>query len=284
MTSSKSIRAKIKNIADANNLDFQACVTRFLHERLLYRLSISVHKNSLILKGGNLMYSLFNLKARPTIDVDLLGIELQNDTAECINAFQSILSINCDDTIWFDTDNIKAEIISEQNQYHGIRLYILSGFDSIKQQLQIDIGFGDTITPKPAKLSYPNLLEQFPESEILAYNTETVIAEKFQAMIFLADFNSRMKDFYDVYTLLEADNFDKNILKDAIIATFKNRNTPYTQNHSLFTDGFARDKTRNQMWKAFLKKINAKETLAFEQVMQKIHADLQPVWHKLNSE
>jgi hypothetical protein len=283
MTSSKSIKAKIKNIADANNLDFQACVTRFLHERLLYRLSISEHKNSLILKGGNLMYSLFNLKARPTIDVDLLGVELQNDTVVCIKAFQSILSIDCDDTIWFDTDNIKAEIISGQNQYHGIRLYILSGFDSIKQQLQIDIGFGDTITPKPVKLSYPSLLEQFPESEILAYTTETVIAEKFQAMIFLADFNSRMKDFYDVYKMLEADDFDENILKDAIIASFKNRNTPYTENHILFTDEFATDKNRNMMWKAFLKKININEVLTFEKVMHKIQEELQPIWNKIDN-
>ncbi|MBN2776086.1 MAG: nucleotidyl transferase AbiEii/AbiGii toxin family protein [Bacteroidales bacterium] len=283
MTSSKSIRAKIKNIADANNLDFQSCVTRFLHERLLYRLSVSEYKNALILKGGNLIYSLFYLKARPTIDVDFLGIELKNDTDECKKVFQSILSIYCDDTVWFNTDNIFSEIISEQNRHHGIRLTIQAGFDTIKQQLQIDIGFGDTITPKPVKLLYPSLIYQFPESELLAYTKETVIAEKFQAMIFLADFNTRMKDFFDVYKLLDDNNYDKNVLESAIISTFKNRNTPYTKNHDLFTDEFAIDKKRNQMWQAFLKKINTKEVLPFDLVMQKIQSELKPIWNNLKN-
>lgn len=101
-------------------------------------------------------------------------------------------------------------------------------------------------------------------------------------MIFLADFNSRMKDFYDVYTLLVDNDFDKNVLKTAIISTFKNRNTAYTENHSLFTEEFATDKNRNQLWQAFLKKINAKETLPFEQVMQKIQSELKPIWNSLS--
>lgn len=281
MTNSKSIRAKIKNIADANNLDFQSCVTRFLHERLLYRLSVSEYKNALILKGGNLIYSFFQLKARPTIDVDLLGIELKNDTDECKKVFQSILSIYCDDTIWFDTDNIVAEIFSEQNRYHGVRLTIKAGFDTIKQQLQIDIGFGDAITPKPVKLHYPSLLYQFPESELLAYTKETVIAEKFQAMIFLADFNSRMKDFFDVYTILKMGNYNSDNLTNAIKVTFKNRNTNFQENHILFSEQFSADKNRIKMWEAFLKKINFNTNLQFKDVIKTITEVLKPIWDTL---
>lgn len=277
MISSKSIRAKIKNIADANNIDFQSCVTRFLHERLLYRVSVSEYKESLILKGGNLIYSIFNLKARPTIDVDLLGIALKNDADECLGAFRSILSIECDDTVWFDTDNMNAEIISEQNQYHGIRLHIQTGFDTIKQQVQIDIGFGDTITPEPIDLNYPNLLSELPESKLLAYTNETVIAEKFQAMIFLADFNSRMKDFYDVYTILKSGKYNLEILKKAVKVTFANRKTELSPKHTLFTYDFVQDPQRNKMWKAFLRKINIHEDIEFSEIMKTISDNLLPI-------
>ena len=133
-------------------------------------------------------------------------------------------------------------------------------------------------------MHFTSLLAQFDDSELLAYTNETIIAEKFQAMIFLADFNSRMKDFYDVYKLLDANYYNKNVLQNAIIATLKNRNTPYMDDHVLFTDEFKVDEDRNSMWKIYLNKINSKEKLTFEQVMQKIKSEIKPIWEKLNDE
>ncbi len=281
MINSKSIRAKLKNIADNNNIDFQSCITRFLHERIIYRISISEYRDCFILKGGNLIYYLFKMNARPTIDVDLLCKGVENNSIELVDVFKRILSIKVDDAVWFNKDNISTEIIAERNKYNGIRLILSGGFDTIKQNIHIDIGFGDSITPQPVNISFPVLLETMQIPDLLAYNAETVIAEKFQTMIFLADFNSRMKDFFDVYTLLESGQYDKEVLKDAVIATFRNRNTHYAENHILFSDEFANNQNRNKIWKAFLKKINYKGVLQFRDVIDKICTELKPVWDNL---
>ncbi len=201
MRSSASIRARLKNIADKNKIDFQSCITRYLHERLLYRISVSEYRNQLLLKGGNLIYAMYFLQARPTIDIDLLGKELEN--SNIVSVFKNIMSIDSDDAVWFNTESIIEEVISERNRYHGIRLTIGSGFDTIKQNIQVDIGFGDKVTPKPVAICYPNLLEDLPAPQLLAYTPETVIAEKFQTMIELSDYNSRMKELYPAWVNLK---------------------------------------------------------------------------------
>ncbi len=285
MNDSKSIRAKLKNIADSNNLDFQSCITRFLHERLIYRLSISEYRNFFVLKGGNLIYSLFNMKARPTIDIDFLGRDIENNESNIIEIFKHILSIKENDAVWFDKEKIYAENIAEQSKYKGIRLIFVGGFDTIKQNIHVDIGFGDTITPAPVNISFPVMLESMKTPDLLTYNTETVIAEKFQTMIFLADYNSRMKDFYDVFTLLQHEQlYDEYVLKDAIIATFKNRDTHYTENHILFADEFANNQTRNKMWNSFLKKIACNHNYEFTEVMQVICNKLFPIFLSLKQQ
>ena len=276
MKSSASLRARLKNIADTNKIDFQSCITRYFHVRLLYRISVSEYRNQFLLKGGNLIYAMYYLQARPTIDIDLLGKELKN--ASIVAVFKKIIAIDFDDAVWFNPGSIKEEVISERNRYHGIRLIIESGFDTIKQNIQIDIGFGDKVTPKPAELSYPNLLEDLPAPILLAYTTETVIAEKFQTMIELSDFNSRMKDFYDVFTILNSKKYNKAILKDAVLNTFKNRNTKFIDNHNLFSDEYASDNMRNTMWIAFLKKIAARQDYEFSAVIDIINKELYPVW------
>lgn len=284
MKSSTSIRARLLNISRNEKIPFQQILYRYFHERFIYRVSISAYSDAFLLKGGNLLYVQQGLVSRPTKDIDFLAKGITNDISDVKNIFIEICKAQCpNDKVLFDPDSIELMIISEQEKYSGLRVIMSAFFDTVKQKIQIDIGYGDIVTPKAQTLDYPVLLDEMSIPIISAYTTETVIAEKFQSMIELARLNSRMKDFFDVYKLLDDNNYDKNVLKTAIIATFKNRNTPYTKNHDLFADEFVIDKKRNQMWQAFLKKINAKEVLPFDLVMQKIQSELKPIWNNLKN-
>jgi hypothetical protein len=147
--------------------------------------------------------------------------------------------------------------------------------------MKTDIGFGDIIIPAAHDLSYPTLMKELPTPHILACSLETVVAEKFQAMIDLSEVNSRYKDFYDVYRILGTQAFDEIVLREAVHATFKNRQTMYQDKHPLFTENFAKDAKRNTQWKQFMKKIRQEENLNFETVMDLITTKLQPVFESL---
>ena len=150
--------------------------------------------------------------------------------------------------------------------------------DSILQTMQIDIGFGDVIIPAAQSFNYPVLIPDLPVPDILVYSLETVVAEKFHAMIDLAESNSRYKDFYDVYRILSQTKLDTNNLADAILATFHNRKTNFKANHPVFTEGFSDNQTRQTMWKAFLRKIKHPEDLDFAVVMKTIVENLHPIY------
>jgi len=274
MNNAKSIRAKLYNLSKQMQTEFQSIVTRYLHERFLYRLSVSAYAKQLCLKGGNLLYAQDGLASRPTLDVDLLGISLANDENIMKGIILEIINIPCDDCVWFDSQNLSSEIIAELKGYHGIRCTFNAGFDTIRQVLQIDIGFGDVLTPGPVQLTYPVLLSQLPQPLLNAYNNETVIAEKIHAMATLGSLNSRMKDIYDVYVLLSNGNTDPGILKEALQATFANRNTHTDSINVILTEEYASDKQRRAMWTVFLKKIKAPENLTFDLVMQKINREI----------
>jgi len=278
MSNATSIRAKLLNIARKENIAFQVILLRYIHERFLYRLSISKYANSFFLKGGNFIYAIEGLLARPTKDIDLLGQEISNDMDNLKNAIVEIANTKCkEDFVIFNTKTISIEPITEKNLYNGVRLKLNASFDTTKQNIQIDIGFGDTIIPKPITLDYPTLLPDVPAPKLTAYTLETVIAEKFHAMVVLSSLNSRMKDFYDVYNLLTKHKIDYLNLEKAITTTFQVRETNVTKEHALFTDDFKNNQQRLQMWKVFLKKINVKEALSFQTVMQTITEQLKPI-------
>ena len=157
---------------------------------------------------------------------------------------------------------------------------MVAHLDTIVQQVSVDIGFGDVVTPYPLSLDYPLLLPDIPAVQLYAYSLETLIAEKFHAMVDRDESNSRMKDFFDVYQLFINHEIDRELLAEAIVSTFNNRNTLYRENLALFTDKFAADATRNIWWKAFLKKIRWKEQIDFSIVMKCIKENLQAYWNK----
>lgn len=278
-----SIRARLLNLAKNENLDFQLIIIRFLHERFLYRLSKSDYSDQFILKGGAIIYAMQGLKTRPTLDIDLLGKHIANDKETICDTFRKICNTIENDEVLFLAESVTGEIITQTDKYNGVRVFIDSKFDTIRQRLQIDVGFGDIVTPSVQELEYPVLLEDLDAPVLFAYSIETVIAEKFHAMIELSQANSRMKDFYDLYELLTTTNPDIEILRTAIIATFDNHKTLFVNNHSLFTKEFATDFQRQRNWEAFLKKIDRKNNPSFEAVMQIIVNKLRPFWENLSS-
>ena len=276
-----SIRARLLNLAKKERIDFQLIIIRFLHERLLYRISVSDYSQQLILKGGAFIYAVQGIKSRPTIDVDLLGTQISNDIETLCGVFRQICTIESEDEVAFNPKSVVGELITQQDKYNGVRLYIDATFHTVKQRIQIDVGFGDIVIPVAQELEYPILLDEMQIPVIQAYSTETVIAERFQAMIELSVANSRMKDFYDVYNLLTDNKFDNETLEEAIKVTFVNRGTSYTENHALFTAEFGTNPQRKKSWTVFLNKINRDKELEFEDVMRLISEKLMPFWAKM---
>lgn len=276
----KSVKAKLLNLSKAEGVPYQPLLIRYVQERLLYRLAQSKYKNRFYLKGGALLYAHEQLKARPTLDIDFLGNSINNDKKIIEEAFSEICSISCkEDGIVFDTGTIETEEINENRVYKGIRLHVTAQLDTVRQKIAMDIGFGDVITPEPQELEYPLLLDGLPAVSIMAYSLETVVAEKFQAMIELSENNSRTKDFYDLYTLLYNNTLDNDMLEKAIYTTLKNRGTVYEENHPLFSDNFPKNPRFQMLWKGFIKKIGKTEP-DFEITVSLIKEKLFSYWEK----
>ncbi len=242
----KSIRTRLLNLAKEEKQEYMKVLVRYLHERLLFRISASPYKCHFLLKGSSLLFALDGFKARPTIDIDLLGERISNDRENLKEVFQKVCGIECDeDGVTFDAASLELEPIAVEKKYPGTCVKVVAHLDTIVQQVSVDIGFGDVVTPYPLSLDYPLLLPDVPAVELYAYSLETLIAEKFHAMVDRDESNSRMKDFFDVYQLFTYHEIDRILLAEAIASTFKNRNTPYREHLALFTDEFAKDTVRN---------------------------------------
>lgn len=275
----KSIRTRLLNLSRKEGVDYMKVLIRYLHERLLFRISVSIYKSHFLLKGSTLLFALDGFKARPTIDIDLLGESISNDRNSLKDVFQNICSIECaDDGVIYDPLSLELEPIAVEKKYPGTCVRVIAHLDTIVQQISIDIGFGDVVTPYPLTLDYPLLLPDVPSVELYAYSLETLIAEKFHTMVDRDENNSRMKDFFDVYQLFTNHEIDRQVLAEAIISTFHNRNTSYKDSLVLFSDEFASDPTRNILWNSFLKKIRWKDPMPFSVVMKCIKDNLQIYW------
>ena len=255
-----SVRQKLTNLSRERNEDFQFVLTRYGLERLLYRLSMSRYAAQFILKGAALFQLWTGQPHRSTRDLDLLGCGTPSPE-RLQTIFTEICSLAVDDDgLMFSPETIKVRQIKEDAEYQAIHLRIECRLENARLTLQIDIGFGDAITPEPLSTTYPTLLE-FPAPQLRAYPRETVVAEKFQAMVALGIANSRMKDFYDVWTLARQFEFDGALLSSAIRATFERRQTPIPGSTPLaLTSDFASNPSKATQWKAFLRKGKLVET------------------------
>ncbi|MCQ2254880.1 MAG: nucleotidyl transferase AbiEii/AbiGii toxin family protein [Bacteroidaceae bacterium] len=242
-------------------------------------MSISNYKDNFLLKGGSLLYAMDGLDSRPTVDVDFMAMQISRDRDYLENVFKEVLSIECaEDGVTFDVDRLRTEPIAVEKKYPGTRFYINAKMDTIEYNMSIDIGFGDVVTPCPVTIEFPLLLQEIPGIQIKAYSIETVIAEKFHAMIDRDEKNSRMKDFFDCYQILKTKEISSDTLNGAIYATFENRGLRFNGNLKLFSEEFARDNARVVRWNAFLRKIRWKEMIPFDVVMDVITSQLKPYY------
>jgi len=269
---------KLRSIAKTNNEDFSLMLARYGMERLLYRLSISPHNERFILKGASLFLVWKGQSYRVTRDADLLGFG-SPDILQLADTFRSVCSIEFpDDGMVFLPETLKAEKISEAQEYEGVQIKLTGLLNEARIPLQIDIGFGDIITPAPESIEYPTLLN-VPPPFLRAYTRYTLIAEKFEAMVDLGVANSRMKDFYDIWLLSKFFSFEGNILQKALKNTFERRKTIYpTSIPFAFTPDFYNNSQKLVQWEAFVKRARLKisaDNLA--SVVADISAFLTPV-------
>jgi predicted nucleotidyltransferase component of viral defense system len=251
-----SVRARLLNRARERGQVFDLLLTRYALERLLYRLSISKYRDRFVLKGALLLTTWFDDPHRPTRDLDLLGFGDASSDALII-IWREILGIALDDGITFKGDSLRADPIREELEYGGLRLRTTATMAGARIPVTIDVGFGDSVEPGVEEIDLPVLLD-LPAPRLHAYARETVIAEKFQAMVALGRANSRMKDFYDVWLLSQNYEFDNHRLAQAIGATFARRQTDIpVALPDAFTPEFSRDANKLQQWSAFVRDLSA---------------------------
>jgi predicted nucleotidyltransferase component of viral defense system len=249
-----SVRQRLLNLAKQRQEDFQFMLTRFTLERLLYRLSTSTHADRFLLKGAMLLSVWSEDVYRPTRDLDLAGRgEISPDQVATI--FRDLCRIeDCEDGLTFDPASIKVERIGEFQKYPGLRVQMRAELAAAIIPVQVDIGFGDAITPGPIEIVYPTLLGH-PTPRLRAYPQETVIAEKFQAMVHLGMANTRMRDFYDLWVLAQTFDFAGAVLAEAIRATFQRRQTQIpSEAPTALTAEFESDQRKQADWASFLRR------------------------------
>jgi predicted nucleotidyltransferase component of viral defense system len=246
-----SVRARLLQFSKTKGQTFELVLTRFAFERLLFRLSRSRYADRFVLKGAMLMMTWFDDPHRGTRDLDLLGFG-DPDPEQMLAVFREILAAQGDDGVTFDPSTLRIDRIREAMEYGGLRLRSMASISGAQINLSIDIGFGDALEPGAELLDYPSILD-FPAPRLRAYARETVIAEKFQAMVALGRANSRMKDFYDIWVLSRSFEFADDRLARAIAATFARRDTPVpTVLPDALTPAFAADEQKQRQWTAFV--------------------------------
>ena len=249
-----SVRARLLSLSKASGQSFDLVLTRFALERLLFRLSQSRYADRFVLKGAMLLMSWLAEPHRGTRDLDLLGFG-DPSAGAMLATFREILAQDAGDGVVFDVDALRVDRIREELEYGGLRLRTTASISGARINLAIDIGFGDALEPGAELIDYPVMLD-LPAPRLWAYARETVIAEKFQAMVALGRANSRMKDFYDVWILGRSFTFDDDKLARAIAATFARRGTEVpAELPDALSPAFAVDEQKQQQWRVFVKDV-----------------------------
>jgi hypothetical protein len=272
---SASVLARLLNRSRSTGENYNLLLSRFAIERLLYRLSVSPHAGSFVLKGALLFALWYDTPHRPTKDADLLGFGA-DDADTLRSAFTEICSIDGDDGVRYETASMRIAPIREDNVYGGLRLNIPAFMGSARLPVQVDIGFGDAITPAPETVTYPTLLEDLAAPSLRAYPVYTVIAEKLHAMVVLGMNNSRMKDFFDLAVIARTSELDGSTLVEAIRATFARRGTPLPASVPIaLTAEFSSNPIKAKQWEAFVKK-SGLEAASLEQMVDALAVLLAP--------
>ena len=281
-----SVRARLLKVSKERREDFTLTLMNYAAERFLYRLSRSRYRDQFVLKGAMLFAVRIGEQYRPTRDLDLLG--LGESTEAAINtAVREIAATKVDDDgVVFDTATLEVHLIREDNRYGGLRAVMQARLAEARIHVQIDVGFGDAITPPATDLEFPTLLRDMPSPNVLAYPTETIVAEKAEAMVDLGISNSRMKDFTDVAMAARRVAFDGEALVAALRATFRRRGTPLPEAEIVaISERFLQDTSAQANWKAFAMRSRPREFESLAQVVSELRRFLQePLEHARSGE
>lgn len=270
-----SVRARLMNQARSSGVTLPSLIERFAMGRLLWRLSQDAHADRFVLKGAQLFSLWADQPHRPTRDLDLLSFgDPSSDRVK--EFFEKLTSAPVEPDDGLQWDRVEVSRIREGRNYEGVRITTKVTLDGAVVPVQVDLGFGDAITPAPVERTWVDLLG-FPETRLLTYPPETVIAEKLEAAVDLGILNSRMKDFFDLQWLSCNMEFDRETLADAVQATFARRGTTLPSEPPLaLTPEFGTDPTKITQWKAFLRKSRL-EADPFPQVIAQLSEFLLPL-------
>ena len=263
-----SLKVKVSNLALSTNIPNKYLIQSFMFEALLKRISVSKYKDKFIIKGGLLLSSIFGVNLRSTMDLDTTIKGLPLDRTTITKVVNEIISIDLKDNIKLEIENIKD--IREEELYSGFNINLKAEFDGLRTNLMIDITTGDVITYKEVQFEYKTLFDN-EIVNIMTYNYETIIAEKFEAIVSRNIDNTRMKDYYDLYMFvnLKWDDIDKTILRKAIFNTSEKRETlNYIENADKYIELINEDSKLKSLWKnyqnnyAYAKDISFENTIA----------------------
>lgn len=249
-----SFHARLLNLAKSRGDDFNLILNRYAVERWLFRLSVSDAREQLWLKGAMLFDHWFDTPHRPTRDADFLGLG-EADAIALGTLIRVVSAIESDDGMTFDPESVTVESIREENRYGGLRVKVIGYLGKAKCTLQLDVGFGDAVTPGAEEIDFPTLLDDVPAPQLKAYPRASVVAEKLESIVSFGMANSRMKDYYDLHALAREGAVDPSMLGDAIAATFARRRTTLPEGLPVgLTEEFAGDVNKRAQWRAFLDK------------------------------
>lgn len=251
---SASVKARLLNKAKEMNGSFLEVMQNYGMERFIYRVSCSKHRDKFILKGA-LMFNVWQIsERRTTMDVDFSG-SFDNDVKNAENIIREICNTAViPDGLIFDAESVTGKRIREESEYEGVRVKFKGYLGRSRISMQIDIGFGDSVYPKPKVIEYPSVLG-FPVAKIRGYRPETMVSEKYETIIKIGKLNSRMKDFYDIWLLMHKYEFSGKLLVKALKKTFNQRETSFPIGSQLIDEDFYDLKSERQaLWRAFIKK------------------------------
>jgi predicted nucleotidyltransferase component of viral defense system len=271
------VRARLLSRAKSAGTDFSLVLTRYALERLLFRLSISKSRDNFLLKGALLFDLWFDVPFRPTRDIDLLGFGVA-ETAEVHATFEEFCHLQVNDGVVFDANSIQVSEIRKEANYAGLRVTLLGKIDGALCPVQVDVGYGDAVTPAPELADYPVFFEEFGQPRLRVYPRYTVVAEKLEAIISLGMVNTRLKDYFDLWVILNKTDIDTLVLQEAVVATLSRRNTAVPQSLPMgLSDAFAQNAGKASQWRVFKEKnrLNAPE---LPDVLQDLRAHLQFLW------
>ena len=277
-----SVRQKLLDHSRKSGSNYNQLLTRYAIERLLYRVSLSVYRDRFILKGAAL-YTVWKSESdavnyRTTRDLDFWSSGAP-DIDIVLDALREIVATPVeDDGIAFDESTVKGEVRRADEEYQGCKVEVTAALDGVAIRVLIDFGFGDVITPRARVVSYPTILSTSPAPQLAIYPRETVIAEKFEAMVSLGLSNSRLKDFYDLWTLCQSFDFDGQLLSEAIRRTFERRQTALPDAIPMaLTEQWSLDASKMAQWKSFGKRIQANDLPPLNEISEQLQSFLLPV-------